>query len=424
MDPIDKLVNDAVKHGDYFTGASNGEAQVVPPVVVYRTTGKRPPMRKVRKWTEKDDAIMRDNYGKKTIAEIAAMLERSTSVVTNRSSYLGLAKTQRRPGYYNVPEAAGMLGVKNSKVGSWIEKEIIPGVVDMLGTRRFRRIRVETFERWVLSPKNWVHFSVRKIQDGRLKRLAEMRQKRWGDEWLSLAQAASVMNLKPIYLSKCLQDGLLPAAVKVNCYGNLNKSGRWLVLKSEAEATRKQVRPLRGPGPNNRPWSDGANAFIILAAAAGCRPASIAKKVGNNWSYSTIWKYIYRLTEDVQNAQRLINEYELGVQYDPSRKIAWVDWQLHRRRFPALERAALSFLVGEANHHHLFLVGGILAAWGAWLGLDEIRTALSGGVYSAKLSTIYRTHVKFHQQLKEAGVDPFGKISMHRPKHRSDDYGG
>lgn len=213
-----------------FVVASAGASHVT-------TVKSRRKGRKYSMWSEAEDQYLRENLGWKTEDEIAKHLGRSVVAVHLRwKRDLHLPAPSRHPDYITANQAAEMVGLDAHKLAHWVDAGLIPGRV-LPSQRRIRLIPRTTFDRWVVSPSNWIYFDWKKITDRRLRRLCELRAERWGDEWLTTVQVAKLHGVESKDVLRLIKLGKIAGVQVATSLGGRHKDPAWLnwfVRKSDA----------------------------------------------------------------------------------------------------------------------------------------------------------------------------------------------
>jgi hypothetical protein len=190
-------------------------------------------------WTAEDERFLAENLGVLSEAEIGEALGRTVCAVhIHWKRDMGLKAPSKKPDILTANQAAKLLGVDGHSTALWVDAGLIPGRL-MAGERKIRLIDRKALERWALDVNNWIYFDIEKIADGRLRRLTQLRKKRWGDEWLRTTEVAAMHGVTTSEIKRMIQMGRLPSAVHVehSLCGRHKSLGwaTWLVLRSDAE---------------------------------------------------------------------------------------------------------------------------------------------------------------------------------------------
>lgn len=274
---IETLVSDAqIEHG---CPAAWLEARdmVVRPAVASKSQYPQ-------RWTEAEDQFYLEHIGHMSYEEIAAALGRSVTGVVIRARRKGLPKATRMFGYLSANQVAILLGIDNHKPPAWIDAGIMPGERIASEEGIIRRVSLVQFKMWLIRPKSWVYFRVTRIKNEYLRRLVQLAQSRWGDEWLTTKQAAD--------LRGCTVQDILQQIVngKLVGYQPPLVSGRhfnrrwayWFVRKSHVLRV-QIVKGKGGPGHPDFAWSTRADAFLLRARAEGKSYYEIGRMMKWHW---------------------------------------------------------------------------------------------------------------------------------------------
>ena len=145
------------------------------------------------RWSQEEVAFLLANYRFMGEVEIAQRLGRTQNAVQIRLRKLRTPAPSKHPEELTARKIEAMLGAELHAVCHWIDSGILPGRV-MPGGRSIRLVKRNVLYRWCITPENWLRFDVQRVRDPHLKRLIELRQARWGDEWWSTAQVAAHHN--------------------------------------------------------------------------------------------------------------------------------------------------------------------------------------------------------------------------------------
>jgi hypothetical protein len=151
-----------------------------------------------------------------------------------------------------------------------------------------------SFYRWVVSPSNWIYFDWKKIPDRRLRRLCQLRAKRWGDEWWDTPTVARHHGVTTSDVKRLIYRKELPAVQVAVSRSGRHKDPSWLnwfVLKSEAV----KVKFIKGRGSHTE-WqpTKRAQAWIRKAWKAGWSFEAIVRSMGSPVTSWTLRNYMVR----------------------------------------------------------------------------------------------------------------------------------
>ncbi len=231
---------------------------------VKRIGTKRPAS---REWLPVEDAFLKATLGLLTEEDIASELNRTLIAVHLRwKRDLSLPAPSKDPSVITAHGAAKMLGIDAHKTAYWVDCGLIPGRL-MPGKRKIRLIERISFLTWACSPRNWVWFDPKEVQDPHLRRLLKLEAQRWGDEWWSTRQTAEYHGVDTGTIKLQIQIGRFPNAFRLPFSRggrDLNRKwSNWFVLKSEVEAL--EIPHGRGRPGISRKFSNAADAWILKA---------------------------------------------------------------------------------------------------------------------------------------------------------------
>jgi hypothetical protein len=248
---------------------------------------------KARVWTTGEDAFLKQNLGYLTDLQIGQALGRSENAVRLRwKRDLDLPSPSKAPDVITADGAARLLGIDGHKTAHWVDKGLIPGRL-MAGARKIRLIKRSDFERWVLSPSNWIWFDPKRVQDARLKRLCRLRAKRWGDEWWPANRVAKYHGVDTKDVQRLIYRGEIPAVQLPVSLGGRNENrawSNWFVKKSDA----LQAHFVKGKGI--QAWQPTPRAVIWIRKAwrQGMNFSEICRTMGSPVTDWTLRQYMVR----------------------------------------------------------------------------------------------------------------------------------
>ena len=274
-----------------YISAGNGVAYVTG-IKVSNRNGKR-----YAAWTPEEDFYLRDHLGWNTEEEIAVHLGRTRVAVHLRwKRDLHLPAPSRHPDYITANQAAELVGLDAHKIAHWCDVGLIPVRV-LPSARHIRMILRVSFDRWIVSPSNWIYFDWKRIPDRRLRRLCALRAKRWGDQWWTTVQVAKFHGVTSKDVLRLITiAGTIPAVQVATSIGGRHKNPYWLnwfVRKSDAV---KAVF-MRGRGCGNEiKFSRRAEAWMLNAhTKLGLSYEAIRRSMGSPCDGMVIKKNIVRL---------------------------------------------------------------------------------------------------------------------------------
>lgn len=223
-------------------------------------------------WTAEELQFLRENLGRMNENEIAVALGRSVNAVHIQQIRQRIPAASKRPGYLTGYKVAKLFRVDIHAVMAWYRQGIMPLEV-LPGERNIMSISIQQVYRWAVRWQNWIYFKVARVRDPHLRRLVELAQERWGDEWWTIGQAAAYHQVTSSAINQRIRRGELPAV----------QWGNWYVRRSDALAL--QIRPGKGSSAylyGN--WTDGADAWILRARdELGMMYIEIAPRMKGVW---------------------------------------------------------------------------------------------------------------------------------------------
>src|SRR3989304_5556801 len=268
------------------------------------------------RWTPEEEQFLREQIGLMNDEEIGAALGRSAFATYMQRQPKGIPAHSKRPGWLTGNGAAKLMGVDVHNVMRLCRRGILPHQV-MPGERGILMVREAVLYRWAVNPLNWVYFRLEKVRDARLRRMLELKQARWDDEWWTIGQAAAWHGADDAVLNNAFHDGRLRG----------KKWGNWWVLRSEA--TKLGVHFWRGKGSNvTVGWSEAMDAFLVLGRGGGGSWNRLDRVTRNKNSVkSSNSDYRLRILRREGLIPGIIEKYGLEVEYDSERGVMWADWR-------------------------------------------------------------------------------------------------
>ncbi len=253
--------------------AKNGAAMIRPTI--------KHEKKRVR-WTPEEDRFLIENSATMSLNEIAEALGRSRYGVHIRRKKLDAVAPRHAPGYLSCNQIAKILGVDSHKPPTWVDLGILEGEAFPydFGPLK-RRVKINTFKRWLIRPESWVYFKADRIRVGHLRRLVQLAQARWGDEWWNTNQAAAYHGVSNKDILRQVKLGKI-SGVRAIGIDRVRNPGwaYWFVRRSEVE---KLVLYFgKGKGRELVAWSPRADDFILRARAEGKMFKEIARMM--KWS--------------------------------------------------------------------------------------------------------------------------------------------
>ena len=347
------------------------------------------------RWTQEEDAFVRDSLGLMSLEEIGKAIGRSATAVKVRFTRKGWSAPSKQPGEMVAREVGWRLGKCGKSIKALIDREILPGR-RIPGERGTHVVKEVTFYRWAINPENWIYFKHMRVRDPKLQRLLELKRERWGDKWLTTGRVASMHKLPggSNDVTRHIYAGSLPAV----------KYQFWRVRRSVAES----YRFTQGRGSSSGlEWPAEADAFLVLCAAIGVPHMTIAALL--KWPR---WRPGYRLSllKREGRIEELSDQFGLGVKPAGGQGEGqlFADWRMHAARFPGLRGAASRLLKGEElGNSDLLWLRGVLRSWARrHAGGDSDRRRLVGYLRAAGRNCELRIR-KAWREMQAWGVDPF-----------------
>lgn len=253
---------------------------------------KNLPENKARQWTNKELDFLDNNIGKMNHAEIGEALGRSEAAVKIIQIRKGMPAPSKRPGWMSGNDVAKLLGVDIHTVMRWADSglmsfDVIPGV------RRILNIREITVWCWAVNWRHWIYFKAEKVSDRKLQSLVHLSKKRWGDEWLTIGQAAVVAGIgydRHTLLNNRVNKGQIPEA---------RWNGNWYIPRSAAVRLRGTI--FLGKGGNKKAplVVTRADGWILKAVnELGLTHVETARRMHNpRWTTKSVAHRLKRLRE-------------------------------------------------------------------------------------------------------------------------------
>ena len=249
-----------------------------------RTSGKQ--QAKMPAWSEEEEAALEAMIGQYSLEEIGRQLGRSAHAIKCRMTRRGMRPAIRQPGWITGYQIAKLLGVDSHKLGCWIDVGLLEGERLPFEGRVIRRVRWMALKRWLVQPTSWIYFDARKIRNAGLRSLVLRAQELWGDEWLSVRQAADLRGCTVDQVSNAILHGRLYGYRAVGLDRTRDpKWAFWYVRKSEA-----LTFPILGRSDSAKiRWSPAADAFILRSRASGMTWEGIAARM--KMKQKTVWRH-------------------------------------------------------------------------------------------------------------------------------------
>ncbi len=421
---LDALVEAAAVHGQLAAGAD-------PAVVAARTNNKRLVVVAARgnergrslKWTESEDDYLRRNLGRLSEEEMGRVLGRTALAVRLRwKRDLHLTPPSKAPDILTGNQVANGLGIDSHTIIKLMDRGIIPArfLPFTCEGRMVRQVRVIdrlTLLRWVVNPLHWIYFKFENIGRGtaargahkyiadrvfwqRVRDLVQRRRELWNDAWWTPSQVEDWHGNARGMANQAIHDGRLPAV----------RWGNWWVLRSDATRPGFQLTAWHGKGGAGQSRvipTPAAQAFVVLAAAAGLTAASIGPMMHAPAKSVDFW---LRKTRRAGRLPWIVRTHHLPVRFNHAGDML-ADWKELRRRFPRAARAMDRLRRRERlSPRELLIVRGVLQAWAQFHARTPDQRAIA-----VSLRTLGRRQAcHFHDLLgvlRRAGMDPFRRLA-------------
>jgi hypothetical protein len=140
-----------------------------------------------------------------------------------------------------------------------------------------RRVSTIQFKLWLVRPTSWIYFKANRIKNPSLRRLVELAQKRWGDEWWSTTEAALHLGCTPDDIDRQITIGKISGIQLRSGRRMTQRWAYWYVRRSDVE--KLVVRKGKGARGYDREdyWTDRSDAFLLRARASGKTWAEIGR---------------------------------------------------------------------------------------------------------------------------------------------------
>lgn len=396
-DYLDALIDEAVIHGELAAGASPAwlSRHSDPRLVAIMAGNHNKTAEHAQEWQPDEDAFLRRNLGWLSEQEIADHLGRTINAVRIRwKRDLRLPAPSKHPDRLTGHKAAQLLHVDVKCITHLMRLGILPGRI-LPGKRGIHLIDRRRLLRWAVNPEHWVYFKPHRVTDPHLRRLLQLKQQRWNDEWWTIGQVAAYHGTHHTNVNNYIHAGKIPAV----------DWGNWWIKRSDA--TNPNLRFYNGKGAAEYLyWDPATDAFLLLARGVGISLRAIEKLCV--WPHNRA-EYRLRLLRRAGTIPNIIQRHQLAVHYNADSGYLWADWRLYCTRFPALTTAVDRFISGHRiNVHQVRMIAGILWSWGQWHARTPQQQKLAykkrfySGVASAGAVRAY------YEELLSWGIDPLG----------------
>lgn len=291
---IDTLVSDAqIANGESlpWLGARGNIARPA------AQKSKAPPPR----WTKDEEQFYLDHLAIMTMEQIGVALGRTTNAVKIHAVRKGLLSHRKVPGYLTTHQVAVLLGVDSHTPPGWVDHGIMPGERIPYTNSVTRRVSIIQFKLWLVRPTSWIYFDAKRIRNASLRRLVQLAQARWGDEWWTTRQAGDYLGCNPTDVHRQIKLGHCPA-VRARLLSGRNVDqvwAYWYLRRSDAVklVIYKNGKGTPGTDRTDAGWSPRADAFLLRARAEGKSYSAIGRMM--KWNVGRVW-YRYNLLKSMK----------------------------------------------------------------------------------------------------------------------------
>jgi len=301
------------------------------------TAAELEPRRKPLPWSEAEDAFLRKSLGFVAEDEIGQELGRSATAVHLRwSRDLRLPAPTKTPGYLTAHRTAVLLGMDVHSVLQWIKRGWLPAELLPFrpGRNECRRVKIHDLKRFLVRPESWVMVRPERIRDPKMRRLVELAQERWGDEWLSIGDVEEMHDSTLGLVNKYIHAGRLAGF----------QWGNWWIRRSDAEAPGMRFLHRSDRLPKTIDWSGEGDGFLLQGRSLGLSAGALglmAKLVSVMVSHRLAFLRHEGMIPDV------IGKFGLRMQYRERDGALWSDWRDEADRFPVVVRGMERYAVGD-----------------------------------------------------------------------------
>lgn len=215
-------------------------------------------------WSKEELEFVRQWIGVLPNAVIAEHLGRSEDAIKIIQIRKGIHAPSKRPGYLTGNQAGMVLGMDIHSIVRLSESGILP-MERVPGMRGILNIHVTQLYMWAINPRHWMYFKLHRMRDRHLARLVELAQSRWGDQWLTIGQAAKMLGVTVGGVNQAIRRGQVPDVVD---WGN------WWIKRSVVEQLK--IRPGKGSS-HGTTFTQRADEFLRRAYDLGLTCTEIGR---------------------------------------------------------------------------------------------------------------------------------------------------
>jgi hypothetical protein len=273
-------------------------------------------------WTREERAFVQSSLGRIPIKEISRALGRSEIAIKVLWTRKGYTAPSKITGYMTAHQVGMLMGLDSHTVPAWIRYGIMPGEFVPTRERTILRVSIVELKKWLIKPEHWPYFKVERIKNRHYRRLVELAQERWNDEWLCMADAAKLALPDIKHGTKLMQPsiyrGKLPA-IQCPHIGGRDKANWsfWFVRRSDVLKWRQpKGTDLRIPWATQRACetllrlsAEGKNS-VEIGRMSKRNPKTICylihklKKRASGCQMSVSWKVPEGVCEEVSKVKR------------------------------------------------------------------------------------------------------------------------
>ncbi|MBN1348389.1 hypothetical protein JXJ21_03205 [candidate division KSB1 bacterium] len=262
MSDFDNVIDLIISDSESNRSADWNYANNIP---IHQRINKKNNFSRVR-WTEDEIKYLEENLPYLSIRNIAEKLGRSKDAIKIIAVRKGLIRPRYATGYLSCTKIASILGVDSHKPPTWVDVGILEGEAFPYDGELKRRVKLMAFKRFLIRPQSWVYFDVKKIRNYGLRRLVELAQEKWNDEWLTTRQAANLKNCDTKDITQQINMGRLYGYHAIG-FDRVRhpKWAYWFIRKSDIEN-------LKIPRRNTIEyhfWGGAGDEFLLKARFEG-----------------------------------------------------------------------------------------------------------------------------------------------------------
>lgn len=217
-------------------------------------------------WTEKEEAYLRENYGRISEEEIAAHLGRTLASLDNHiKREMHLVAPSKDPRILTAEHIAMGLGMDGKSVHRLIDTGRMPGR-RLPGNDVTRVVDRMALLLWISEPLHWIYFKTDRVGAMRTRgkrggmtdvydfefwedarEVVDYAREQWKDEWLTPGQASRIIGINPALkahnVNRAIHVGNLPAV----------RWGNWWIRRSDLPAPEMTINVLGRIVPKVKP---------------------------------------------------------------------------------------------------------------------------------------------------------------------------